>query len=360
MAKKKNESTGSALDVARKSIVKKYGEGVISKLGDHDDLKIDVISTGSIALDVALGVGGFAMGRLHEVYGPNSSGKSTLALSACMQALMDGMRVVYIDAEHALDPKLVRSMGHEVGVDPDGIELVQAFTGDENLEIAEIFMATGEVDVVVIDSVSSLIPKGMAEKEIGEDTIGLLARLMSKACLKLTPIANRTNTCLIFINQIRQNIKLYGAGGGQNPTGGEALGFYTTSRIRVSGGESQSSRIVEDDGPNKGLVIGHRSKFQIVKNKLSAPWRTAEIDLIYGKGYDFKAEVIDIAEQLGIIEQSGAWYTYGDLKVQGKRNMVNTLKDDENIYLELKNKIDMGMGNTVVLTPSLTEDDGDE
>lgn len=341
---KKNEKDVNkvdTLDVARKSIIKKYGEGIISFLKDHEDLVISSISTGCLALDAATGVGGFARGRLYEIYGPNSSGKSTLALSVIMQAFKQGLKsIVYVDAEHALDPRLVRSMGKQSGVDVDvdKIELVQAFTGDENLEIAEKFMKTGEVDVLVIDSVSSLLPKGMAEGEIGDNYIGLLARLMSKACAKLTPIANKTNTLLIFVNQIRHDIGKWGDT--RVTTGGEALGFYTTGRVKVEGGESKKSHIIDEEG----IVIGHECKFEIVKNKLAAPWRKATIDLIYGVGYDFIGETVTLAVQFGIIDKRGNWYYYGDEKYQGKDNLVGFLKENNGVYKTIRGSIKETLG----------------
>jgi recombination protein RecA len=340
MIKKKSKEKGpiNTLELARKSITKKYGEGVISYLGDHEDLKIDAISTGCLALDAALGVGGFARGRLFEIYGPNSSGKSTLALSICMQALKRGLSVAYIDAEHSLDPKLVRNMGKEVGVDADKIDLVQAFTGDDNLECAEILMKSGELDVLVVDSVSSLLPKSMSEGEIGDNYIGLLARLMSKACLKLTPIANRTNTLLIFINQIRHNIGKWGDS--RVPTGGEALSFYATGRIKVEGGEAKSSHIIDD----QGLVTGHNCSFIVVKNKLAAPWRKAKMDLIYGFGYNFVSEVVNLAIDFGLIEQAGAWFKYNGEKFQGKENLIKVFVDSDSMYEEILNNVKNMLG----------------
>ena len=305
-----------SIELARKAIIKKYGEGVISPLGTHKDLQINAISTGCLALDSALGIGGFACGRLYEVYGPNSSGKSTLALSVCMQALKRNLNIAYVDAEHALDPALVRNMGVKVGVDVSKIDLVQAFTGDDNLEIAEILMKSGELSVIVIDSVSALLPKDMSEGLIGDNYIGLLARLMSKACLKLAPIAAQTSTLLIFINQIRHSIGKWGDD--RVTSGGEALSFYATGRLKVEGGESKKSRITD----SKGVVVGHKSHFEVVKNKLAAPWRSAEIDLIYGNGYDYDGEVIDLAIDFGFIEKTGAWFKYKDEKFQGKPNVV--------------------------------------
>jgi len=344
MAKKKEkeEKPVDTLEIARKSIIKKYGEGIISFLKDHEDLVIDAISTGCLALDAATGIGGFARGRLYEIYGPNSSGKSTLALSVIMQAFKRNLKsIVYVDAEHALDPRLVRNMGKQtdIDIDVDKIELVQAFTGDENLEIAEKFMKTGEVDILVIDSVSSLLPKGMAEGEIGDNYIGLLARLMSKACAKLTPIANKTNTLLIFVNQIRHDIGKWGDT--RVSTGGEALGFYTTGRIKVEGGESKKSHIVSDDD---GIVIGHECKFEIVKNKLAAPWRRATINLIYGIGYDFITEVANLAVQFGVIDKRGTWYYYGDDKFQGEDNLAGFLKENNDVYKIIRNSVKETLG----------------
>jgi len=344
MAKKKETEKQKApetLEITRKSIIKKYGEGIISFLKDHEDLVIDAVPTGCLALDAATGIGGFARGRLYEIYGPNSSGKSTLALSVIMQAFKRNLKsIVYVDAEHALDPRLVRNMGKQSGidVDVDKIELVQAFTGDENLEIAEKFMKTGEVDILVIDSVSSLLPKAMAEGEIGDNYIGLLARLMSKACIKLTPIANRTNTLLIFINQIRHDIGKWGDT--RVTTGGEALGFYTTGRIKVEGGESKKSHIVNEEG----IVTGHECKFEIVKNKLAAPWRKATINLTYGVGYDFIAEVTELAVQFGIIDKKGNWYYYGDEKYQGKDNLAEFLKENNDVYKTIRNSVKETLG----------------
>lgn len=327
--KEKEEKPIDTLEIARKSIIKKYGEGVISFLGEHDDLIIDAISTGCLALDAATGIGGFARGRLYEIFGPNSTGKSTLALSVIMQAFKRNLRkICYVDAEHSIDPRLVRNMGKEVGVevDVDKIELVQGYTGDDNLEMAEKYMKTGEIDVLVIDSVSSLLPKSMAEGEIGDNYMGLLARLMSKACIKLTPIANRTNTLLIFINQIRHDIGKWGDT--KVPTGGEALGFYTTGRIKVEGGESKKSRVVNDEG----VVIGHQCNFTIIKNKLSAPWRTAKIQLIYGKGYDFMDEVINLVIDFGVIDKKGDWFHYNGEKYQGKPALMKLFKENDDVY----------------------------
>ena len=333
--KKANAKTSSLLGIAEKAIEKKYGK-VMSNLGEHPDMEIDSISSGCLSFDAAIGIGGFARGRLYEIFGPNSSGKSTLALSTVMQALLRGLTVVYIDAEHALDPKLVRNMGDQVGVNVDQIKMVQAFTGDDNLQIAEELMKTSEIDVVVIDSVSALLPKGMAEGAIGDNYIGLLARLMSKACSKLTPVANETNTLLMFVNQIRHDIGKWGDS--RTPTGGEALAFYATGRIRVQGGESKTSRILNDEG----VVIGHQSDFLIVKNKLAAPWRNAKINLMYGQGYDFIAEVVSLSVDFGLIEQSGSWFEIKGERINGMKSVIEVFRENKDIYNEFRsNCMDM-------------------
>jgi len=345
-SKKKTEKTEEEMSRIDK-IVKAYDKisntsGEIQVMGAGEVIQdIPVIPSGIPSLDKALGVGGYPQGRIGEVIGPAGVGKTSITLHAIASAQKHGGLCAFVDAEHALDPKLVRNMGKEVSVNPDKICLIQAFTGDDNLEIAEKLMKTNEVDVCVVDSVSALLPKDMAEGEIGDTYIGLLARLMSKACMKLTPIANRTNTLLIFVNQIRHSIGKWGDD--RITTGGEALSFYTTGRIKVEGGEAQKSRIIDD----KGVVIGHESDFQIVKNKLAAPWRKAKIDLIYGRGYNFISEVVTLGIDFGLIEQSGSRYVYEEKKYHGKRNLVNAFRDDAEIYdvLRIKVKELLGLGN---------------
>ena len=286
MAKKKKDkelvTTASTLDAARKSIRKKYGD-VVGVMGDKNALVIDTISTGSLSLDAALGRGGFALGRIYEIYGIPSCGKTSLAMSVINQAQKRGLRCVFVDAEHSADPKLFKNMG----VNLEELLTIKAFSGDENLDSLEMMMKTGEIDIAVIDSVSALIPKAEAEASIGDDFIGLLARLMSKALRKLSPIASETNTLLIFVNQIRSKIGVYG-----DPTvtsGGIALDFHATGRIVVKGGEYKSSRIFQ---PITDEVVGHVTSFHVRKNKLAAPFRNASVPLIYGVGYDVCWEVL--------------------------------------------------------------------
>lgn len=335
---KESKKITSKLDIVRKSIAKKYGEKVLSFLDDHDGLEIESIPTGCLALDAAIGIGGFAKGRIYEVFGPNSSGKSTLALSICLQALAKGMRVAYVDAEHALDTNLVKQMAARLDISTAKMELVKGYTGEENLQIAEDLIKTEEIDVLVIDSVSSLIPSSESESEIGDDHIGLLARLMSKACRKLTPIANKTNTLVIFINQTRIDIMKYGDK--QVPTGGEALKFFASGRIKVTGGESKSSHILDE----RGEVIGHRSTFNIVKNKFNPPHRTAEVSLIYGHGYDYVAEVVQLSIDLGFINQAGAWFTLDGEKINGKETLTQRFREDIGVYEEYRAKCKKALG----------------
>jgi recombination protein RecA len=334
MAKKKIDSKGSgdSLAIIRKAITKKYGD-VLSKLSDHEDMVIPTVSTGCISLDVALGRGGMAFGRLYEIYGPNSGGKSTLAANVVIQAQKRGLNCCYVDAEHAVDPVLFKNYG----VDTDALELVQGYNGEENLDILEMLVSSGAFKVAVVDSVSSLIPSNEAEAEIGDDHIALLARLMSKATRRLTPIANRAGCLIIFINQLRMKVGSYG--NPETTTGGEALAFYTTGRISVRGPEAKKRRIPD---PMSGEILGHTTLFEIVKNKLAPPFKKAEVNLIYGKGYDTHWEVLNLAVDLGIIEKSGAWYKYADQNfAQGEPNAAAYLKNEENkdMYNEIRNQV---------------------
>lgn len=325
----------SVLDIAEKSIEKKYGK-VLSVLKDHSDLEIDVISTGCLSLDAATGVGGLARGRMYEILGAESSGKSTLAISVALEALRRKLKVLYIDAEHALDPKLIKQMGANAGVDEsliDEIILAQAYTGDDNLDIAEELMSTGALDVVVIDSVAALLPKAMEEGDIGDNYIGQLARLMSKACSKLIPVVNRTNTLLIFINQFRTDIHKYGD---KNvSTGGMAIPYYATGRIKVEGGDTKASRILNNDG----VVIGHTSEFTVIKNKLAAPWREAKSGLIYGVGYDHASEVARLSVELGLVSQTGQWFEVDGRKIQGMKSLEDVFREDITLYDDMRAKI---------------------
>jgi recombination protein RecA len=325
--KRDNSDADAQLALAEKAIIKKYGD-VISTLSDHGDIIIPTISTGCMSLDIALGNGGMGLGRIYEVYGPESSGKSTLAVNVVIQAQRRGLRACYIDAEHAVDPNLFG----DYGVNKEELKLVQGFDAEQNLDALEMLVRSGAFSVAVVDSVAALIPRDEAEADIDKDSIALQARLMSKALRRITPMANQTGTLVIFINQERKKIVLMG-----NPkttAGGESLPYYATGRISIKGPEAVSRHIKDD----LGEVVGHRAEFLIKKNKLAAPFKTAAVKLIYGKGYDTHWEVLDMAESVGVVDKRGAWYKYNDENfAQGERNAADFLKAPENE--ELFNKI---------------------
>jgi recombination protein RecA len=338
MAKKKKvakEAKTSTLDAAKKAIRKKYGD-VIGYMGDKDELVIDTISTGSLGLDAALGRGGFALGRVYEIYGQPSGGKTTLAMSIIAQAQKRGLKCVFVDVEHSADPQLFKAMN----VNLDDLITIDAFIGDDNLDALETLIKTNEIDVAVVDSVSALIPSAEAAAEIGDDFMGLLARLMSKAMRRLTPIVSETETLLIFVNQIRYKIGSWGDP--QTTTGGEALNFYSTGRIAVSGGEFKKSLITD---PITSDVVGHETLFHIRKNKLAPPFRNAKVPLIYGKGYDVEWEVLQLAESLAVIQKNGAWYSYKDENIaQGELNARDYLKENRDVYEEVREQLIELMG----------------
>jgi recombination protein RecA len=329
------QEKNQGLEIAKKAIIKKYG-AVISILKDHADMNIETISSGSISLDVALGRGGFGRGRIYEIFGQNSSGKTTLAINVVIEAQKRGLTCCFIDAEHAVDPTLFKNYG----VNIDDLIIIQGFDGEGNLDALESLLRSGAIDVAVVDSVSSLIPRQEAESDVDKDTMAVLARLMSKALRRLTPLANQTNTLLIFINQLRMKIGTYG-----DPfvtSGGEAMGFYATGRISVRGPESKKRRIVDKA---TGEVVGHETIFEVVKNKLAAPFRKAFIKLIYGEGYDKHSEVLDIATSLGIIDRSGAWYKYNDKNfAQGEDKAVVYFKENVEFYEKIRNKVIEAVG----------------
>ena len=335
MAKKKTtkkvEPKVDALANITKAILNKH-PNVVKKASDTEGRIIPTVSTGSIRLDVALGRGGMALGRIYEISGPNSGGKSTLAANVVAQAQKRGLKCCYVDAEHAVDSSLFRSYG----VDTDDLILIQGYSGEENLHILEMYTQSGEISVAVVDSVSSLIPGVEAEAEISDVHMAPLARLMNKACRRLTPIAGRTGCLIIFINQLRD--KLTGYGNPEITTGGHALGFHTTGRITVRGPEAVARRIVDKIS---GEVIGHKTLFEVTKNKLAPPFRKAEVNLIYGKGYDTHWEVLDIATELGIITKGGNWYKFPEENniANGELNAVAFLKENEEVYKEIRNQV---------------------
>lgn len=336
MEKKKNEvemdTSIDSLNLAIKAIEKKYGS-VVSNLADHGDMRIPTVSTGSLGLDIALGCGGMGLGRIYEIFGPAGGGKSTLAVNVVIQAQKRGMGCLYVDAEHAIDPGLLRAYG----VNTKDLKIIQGYDGEGNLDILERLVKTGSFKVAVVDSVSALIPRAEATVDIDTEQMGKHGKLMSKALRRITPIANQTGTLIIFINQLR--MKIGGYGNPETTTGGESIPFYSTGRISVRGPEAVKRRIADEV---TGEIIGHRTVFEIVKNKLAAPFKKSEINLIYGKGYDIYREVLDIATDLGIIDKSGSWYKYmGESIGQGESKVIEYLKSEENkkVYKEICDKV---------------------
>lgn len=328
----KNTSSKKAknsLDVAKETIRKKYGD-IYGKLSDIDD-RIPTISSGFLGLDLALGRGGFAKGRVYEVYGPPSGGKTTLTMSVISEAQRRGFKCVFCDAEHSADKKLFAAMG----VDTEALDIIHGLTGDANLDALELYLKTGEFAVAVVDSVSALIPQAEADADIEKEFMGLHARLMSKAMRRFVPIVSNFNILLIFVNQVRYKINSFGDP--TTTTGGESLNFYSTGRISVSGGEFKKSRIVEDIS---GEVVGHMTTFEIRKNKLSSPFSKAHIPLIYGKGYDLGWEVLNMSVDLGLIDKLGSWFSYNGEKLgQGEDNVKELLIENKSLYNELRDKI---------------------
>jgi len=320
-----------AIDSALSQIERQFGKGAIMRLGQRETLAIDAIPTGSIAIDAAIGIGGFPRGRVVEVYGPESSGKTTLALSVIGQAQKRGGVAAFIDAEHALDAEYARKLG----VDIDNLLVSQPDSGEQALEIAEMLVRSNGVDVVVIDSVAALVPKAELEGEMGDSHVGLQARLMSHAMRKLTAIISKSNTCLVFINQIREKIGVM-FGNPETTTGGRALKFYSSVRIDIR-------RIASiKDGEE---VTGSRSKVKVVKNKVAAPFRQAEFDIDYGEGISRMGELVDLGAEHKLVVKSGAWYSYGDMRLgQGRDNAKQFLRDNPDLADELETRIREKMG----------------
>lgn len=312
----------TALDAALKKIEKNYGKGAVMKLGEKIDQQIAVIPSGSLALDVALGVGGYPRGRIIEVYGPESSGKTTVALHAIAEVQKTGGTAAFIDAEHALDPLYAQKLG----VDIDELLLSQPDTGEQGLEIADALVSSGAVDIVVIDSVAALVPRAEIEGEMGDSHMGLQARLMSQALRKLSGSINKTKTIAIFINQIREKIGVM-FGNPETTPGGRALKFYATVRLEVRRAEQLKS------GTD---IIGNRTKIKVVKNKVAPPFKLAEVDIMYGQGISQEGELLDMAVEKDIVDKSGAWYSYnGDRIGQGRDNAKNYMKDHPEMKEEL-------------------------
>ncbi len=320
-----------ALDVALAAIDKQFGKGSIMRMGEKGSMAIEAVQTGALALDVALGVGGLPRGRVVEIYGPESSGKSTLAMHVVAEAQRNGGICAYIDAEHAMDPVYAKA----IGVDIDQLLISQPDTGEQALEIADMLVRSGALDVVVIDSVAALTPRAEIEGEMGDTHVGLQARLMSQALRKLTGSLNKTKTIAIFINQLREKIGVM-FGSPETTPGGRALKFYSSVRLDIRRIESIK------DGAE---VVGSRTRVKVVKNKVSPPFKQAEFDILYGQGISREGGLIDMGVEHGFVRKAGAWYTYeGDQLGQGKENARNFLKDNPDLADELEKKIKDKLG----------------
>ena len=320
-----------SLDGAIGQIERQFGKGAIMRLGQRETIGIPSIPTGSLAIDAALGIGGFPHGRVVEVYGPESSGKTTLALSVTAQAQRKGGSAAFIDAEHALDAEYAQRLG----VDIDNLLVSQPDSGEQALEIAEMLVRSNAMDIIVVDSVAALVPRAELEGEMGDSHVGLQARLMSQALRKLTAITAKSNTCLVFINQIREKIGVM-FGSPETTTGGRALKFYSSMRIDIR-------RIASLKDGDK--VVGNRVKIKVVKNKLAAPFRQAEFDIDYNEGISRSGELIDLGLEHKMVLKSGAWYSYGDVRLgQGRENAKSFLRENPDLAEELETKLRAAMG----------------
>lgn len=321
-----NEKRKASLETALKQIEKNFGKGSIMKLGEKTNIKIAVSSSGSLTVDSALGIGGYPRGRIVEVYGPESSGKTTLALHAIAEIQKNGGTAAFIDAEHALDPVYASKLG----VNIDELLLSQPDTGEQALEIAEALVRSGAVDIIVVDSVAALVPKAEIEGDMGDSHMGLQARLMSQALRKLSGAINKSHTLAIFINQIREKIGVM-FGNPETTPGGRALKFYASQRLEVRRGEA----IKQGND-----IAGNKTKIKVVKNKVAPPFRTAEVDIMYGEGISKLGELIDIGVSLDIVQKAGSWYSYGDERLgQGRENAKQALKENPKIAAELEAKL---------------------
>ena len=326
-----NGDRNKALELALSQIDKQFGKGSVMRLGDDSRPPVQVIPTGSLALDVALGIGGLPRGRVIEIYGPESSGKTTVALHAVASAQKAGGNAAFIDAEHALDPVYARALG----VDTDNLLVSQPDTGEQALEIADMLIRSGGIDIIVIDSVAALVPKAEIEGEMGDSHVGLQARLMSQALRKITGALSATGTTAIFINQLREKIGVF-FGNPETTTGGKALKFYASVRIDVRRIETLKEA---------GAPVGNRTRAKIVKNKMAPPFKQAEFDIVYGKGSSREGSIIDMGVETGIIRKSGSWFTYGDDQLgQGKENVRQFLSDNPELADEIEQKILVSLG----------------
>jgi len=343
-----SEERKKALDIAMAQIEKNFGKGAVMKLGEVGDVSIDAIPSGALSLDVALGIGGFPRGRIVEIFGPESSGKTTVALHAIAEAQKLGGVAAFIDAEHALDPVYAKNLG----VDIDNLIVAQPDTGEQALEIAEQLVRSGAVDIITIDSVAALVPKAEIDGEMGDSHVGLQARLMSQALRKLTGVLNKSNTVAIFINQLREKVGVM-FGNPETTPGGRALKFYASVRLDVR--KQEAIKV-------NGEVMGTRTKVKVVKNKVAPPFREAVFDIVYGKGISNEGCILDLATDMNIVEKSGAWFAYNGQKIgQGRENAKAYLLANPDIMKEIENKVreNFNMAFEKSMTGSDTEEENE-
>ena len=341
-ASKEEAKKAQALEDAIKAIEKKYGKGSVMKLGDRAAVSVDVIPTGSLTLDLALGIGGYPKGRIIEIYGPESSGKTTLTLHAIAECQKQGGRAAFIDAEHAIDPVYAQNLG----VNIDELILSQPDSGEQGLEIAETLVRSGAIDLVVVDSVAALVPQVELDGEMGDAQMGLQARLMSKALRKIAAELNKSECTIIFINQLREKIGVM-FGNPETTTGGRALKFYSSVRVEIRRSEAIKS------GSD---IVGNKVNIKVVKNKVAPPFKSTQVDIIYGKGISRDGEVLDLAVEHDIVEKSGAWYAYKGEKIgQGRENAKNFLNTHPNIMEEITQAIVATLENDVEETDKKTK-----
>ena len=321
-----DENKLKALESAMAQIERNYGKGAVMKLGDNAHLNVESVPSGSLSLDIALGVGGVPKGRVVEVYGPESGGKTTVALHMVAEVQKRGGIAGFIDAEHALDPVYAK----KIGVDIDNLYISQPDTGEQALEITETMVRSGAIDIVIVDSVAALVPKAEIEGDMGDSHVGLQARLMSQALRKLTAIIGKTSCTVIFINQLREKVGVM-FGNPETTTGGRALKYYSSIRLEVRRGEQ-----IKKDGE----AIGNRTRIKVVKNKVAPPFREAEVDIIYGEGISREGDILDLAAKEDIVNKSGAWYAYGGSKIgQGRENAKTYLKEHPDVMAEIEEKV---------------------
>ncbi|MFY2826665.1 recombinase RecA [Ruegeria sp. MALMAid1280] len=344
MSDKKNADKQKALDSALAQIERQFGKGSIMKLGEDSKQDIDASSTGSLGLDIALGIGGLPMGRIVEIYGPESSGKTTLTLHCIAEQQKRGGVCAFVDAEHALDPQYARKLG----VDLDELLISQPDTGEQALEITDTLVRSGAVNMVVVDSVAALTPKSELEGDMGDSSVGVQARLMSQAMRKLTGSISRSNCMVIFINQIRMKIGVM-FGSPETTTGGNALKFYSSVRLDI-----RRIGAIKD----RDEVVGNQTRVKVVKNKVAPPFKQVEFDIMYGEGISKMGELLDLGVKAGVVEKSGSWFSYGDERIgQGRENAKQYLRDNSRAALEIEDKIRAAHGLEFDMPPGAAEDD---